>query len=136
MSEVNYFLIATRLKARFPSSAGNLDIEDLWSLPLTSTTGKANLNDIAKSLHNQLNESREPVFVESARAAPVDKKLEAAFNVVIEIIKIREAENKAAADARAKAEQKQKILTILAERSDQALTQKTDDELKALLASL
>lgn len=126
----------TRKKVRFATSKGQLSIEDLWDLPLTSTTGKPNLDDIARTLHNQINEGREPTFVESARTQRVDEVTQASFEVVLRIIEVRQAENKANLEAKAKAEQKQKILEILANRQDEALTKKTDTELQALLAGL
>ena len=48
---MDIFEQASRLKLRFPSPLGTLSTEDLWHLPLTSTTGKANLNDIGKALN-------------------------------------------------------------------------------------
>ena len=56
---------ASRLKLRFTTARGSLSVEDLWDLPLTSTTGKPNLDDIAKSLNRELRAtSEETSFVE------------------------------------------------------------------------
>ena len=49
---------ASRAKIRFETSKGSLTVEDLWDLPLTSNTGKADLDDIARGLHSQLKEHR------------------------------------------------------------------------------
>ena len=59
---------ATRRKLRFTSAAGLLSTEDLWDLPLTSATGKANLDDIAKALNRRLKDAEEVSFVAPERA--------------------------------------------------------------------
>ena len=54
---------ASRIRLRFDTPQGSLTVEDLWQLPLTSRTGRANLDDIAKSLNRQLKETAEESFV-------------------------------------------------------------------------
>lgn len=132
----NPFEVVTRNKARFPSSKGMLTVEDLWDLPLTSTTGKPNLDEIARSLHRQINNSNEPTFVRADNAPKVDPTLQAAFDVVLRIIEVKQADNAKATEARKKAEQKQQILEALAEAKNQSLRSKTPEELQAMLDAL
>ena len=46
----NLFLQATREKFRFESSKGDLSVEQLWDLPLTSRTG-FDLDTVAKAVN-------------------------------------------------------------------------------------
>ena len=39
MTDIDIFKQAAKAKLRFPSSKGELRVEDLWDLPLTSKTG-------------------------------------------------------------------------------------------------
>ena len=49
---VNIFEQASRNKLRFDTNIkGVISTEDLWDLPLTSDTGRVNLDDIAKALY-------------------------------------------------------------------------------------
>jgi hypothetical protein len=125
-----------RHKLRFRSNQGvnALSVEELWDLPLVSTTGKTNLNDIAKGIHATLRQD-ETNFVETETDThDVDgtMKLEA----VKRVIAVKQAERKAAATAREKSEQKQKIMALIAERRDDALKGKPLEELEAMLAGL
>lgn len=52
MSTDEMFQQATRLKLRFSTSQGQLTVEDLWDIPLTSTRN-ASLDSIAIDLHIQ-----------------------------------------------------------------------------------
>ena len=60
---MNLFEHASRNKLRFASPKGDLSVEDLWDLPLTSTTGKANLDDIARDLYHQIDSKAVISFV-------------------------------------------------------------------------
>jgi hypothetical protein len=133
---MNPFEIATRNKARFITSKGSLSVEDLWDLPLTSTTGKPCLDSIARDLHRALNNNKEPVFVQNVDTPKIDPAVEAAFNVVLRIIEVKQAENALAAAARKKSEQKQEILAALAEAKSQSLKSKSPEELQAMLDAL
>jgi hypothetical protein len=69
----NLFLVASRSKFRFNTASGTITTEDLWDLPLSS--GKANLDDIAKALNKQLKDaSEEQSFVKPAAAKTTETK--------------------------------------------------------------
>lgn len=123
---------AIRLKLRFDTPRGCLSVEDLWDLPLSSTRG-ISLDAIAVELHHQLKHDTVS-FVDDGEKP--DAKLQLSFDVVKHIIDVRKAENKTAADARAKAEQKQKILGILARKEDAELEGKSMEDLREMVNSL
>lgn len=128
---------ATRLKLRFNTAKGALTVEDLWDLPLTSGTGKPNLDTIAVGLYTELREAGEAIsFVTPNETASAKKTLQAKFDIVKHIIDVRVAENKAEADARKNREFKQRVLEIIAEKKDDSLKGKSLEELQALAATL
>ncbi len=125
---------ASRAQLRFNSPKGLLTVEDLWLLPLTSTVGKANLDDIARGLHAELKSDNTVSFVEPTKTADVRTQL--AFDITKHIIGVRLAENAKAAEAAANKEKKQKLLDILARKQDDALSALSIDDLRAQIAAL
>jgi hypothetical protein len=132
---MSMFEQAARLKLRFDSPKGALTVEDLWDIPLTSGTGKANLDDVAKGLYTQLREAGATVsFV-----VPAESKADALqlkFDVAKHIIDVRLAERNAEAEASKRRETKSKILEIIARKQDTALEGKSLEELTAMAQSL
>jgi hypothetical protein len=124
---------ATRLKMRFPTPQGLIAIEDLWDIPLTSTTGKANLNDIAKGLNKTLKSDDED-FVTVNRKSNSNEQL--AFDIVKHIITVRVAENEAVALAKANKEKKQQILALIANKENEQLAGSSLEDLRKLADSL
>lgn len=125
---------ASRLKLRFPSPKGALTVEDLWDLPLTSSTGKANLDDLARTLHQQLESQKVGSFV--TKAATADDRLQLQFNIVLRVIEVRLAENEAAAQREAARAKKQQIMEIIERKETEALSGASLDDLRAMLSSL
>lgn len=130
---MSIFEQAARLKLRFATSAGQLAVEDLWDLPLTSKTGRTNLNDLAVVYHRAL-QTETVSFVDAAPAA--DPTVQLRFDLVKHVIDVRVAENAVRAAEAEKAAKKQRILALLAEKEDATLRDMSQDELRALLASL
>lgn len=125
---------ASRMKIRFASPQGMLNVEDLWDLPLTSEkSGRANLNDIAKELYKQIDDG-EISFVSKPTAENSRARL--AFEIVKHVIDVRLAENEAKLNERRKAENKQKIAEIIAEREFEDLRSKPVEELKKMLEEM
>ena len=134
MSEVNaLFVTASRLKFKFPTSVGQVSVEDLWDLPLTSARG-ANLDDTAKVLHKGLKDADEISFVKPAVKKTVE--LQAKFDIVKYVIDVKMAERDSAAEASEKAAKKQKLLAKLAEKQEQKLDTLSEDEIKAMIEAL
>lgn len=123
---------AARLKLRFDTSKGPLSAEDLWDLPLTSSKG-ANLDAIAIALHHQLKHDTVS-FVDEAEK--IDPALQLRFDLVKHVIAVRKQENEKALAARARAEQKQKILGIIARKEDHELEGMDITKLRELIGNL
>jgi len=133
---MNIFEVAARQKLRFESPKGLLSLEDLWDLPLTSATGKANLDDIALGLHQGLKNTAEVVsFVDDDKAKP-DAVIQLKFDLVKHIIETRKKENAAALAAKDRAETKQRLLEVLAKKRDSNLEAMSEEDLLKKLAEL
>ena len=131
---ITLFALAAREKFRFVTSRGALTAEDLWDLDLTSAT-KVNLNDIAKDLFKQVKNNDDGLsFV--TPVVSVDPTNEQKLELVKFIIGVKIAERDAANAARAKREQKARIMELLAKKQDDTLAGKSEDELRALLAAM
>jgi hypothetical protein len=125
---------AFRQKLRFESSMGQLSVEDLWDLPLTAHSGKANLDDIAKELHHQLKNGDDISFVIQSKKS--DETIQLKFDIVKHIIDVRLAEQSAAETLRSNKEKKQQLLAIIAQKENEGLMNTSLDELKKMAESL
>ena len=85
---------ATRLKLRFETKKGQLSTEDLWDLPLSSTTGAVNLDDIARALHLKVSTQTDVSFVNPAAKSPAAEREQLALDVVKQVIAVRLAEKR------------------------------------------
>lgn len=134
MSE-QLFIQATRQKFRFVTPKGLASTEDLWDLPLKGNTREANLDDIAKNLYQQIQDSSAVAsFVDETKAT--DVTAQTMLDVVKYVIGVKKLEAQAAADARAKRERAQRIMQILDRKDNEALEGKSPEELRAELAGL
>ena len=124
---------AARLKLRFDTSIGQLSVEDLWDLPLTHRN-RTNLDDIAIALNKQLKNSDTVSFVVPDRKS--DETIQLRFDLVKHIIAVRLVELKAADEAKTRAEKKQKILAIIADKQDESLKGMSAEDLQKMLADL
>jgi hypothetical protein len=125
---------ASRLKLRFDSPQGQVSVEDLWDLPLTSNTNRANLDDTARKLSKQVKESETESFV--IKPAKVNETTLLKFDIVKHIIEVRLAENEVAATARANKERKQQILSIIANKQNEQLAASSIEDLQRLAEAL
>lgn len=125
------FEAASRLKLRFDSKVGQLSVEDLWDLPLTSAT-KANLDAIAVDLNRQLKGTEESFVSTGTKNAVLELK----FEIVKYIITTRVAENQAKLDERARAERKAQIATLIEQKKTEGLASMSLEELEAMAKAL
>lgn len=129
------FAFATRKKFRFDTCKGQVTVEDLWDLPLTSTNGRPNLDDIAKELYKKMKDENEMSFVKPT--SQVNKEfniIKAKFDIVKHIIDVKLAEAEAAKKAKEIKARNQRILELIAQKEDEALASKSKEELLAMLA--
>ncbi len=131
---MNIFEQASRLTLRFSTAKGQLSVEDLWDLPLTSNVGKPNLDDIAGELDAELKSTARTSFVRPETAKNDLNQL--MFDVVIHIINTKIREREAAQDAAAIRDKKQKILAIIEQKKDESLSAASLEDLQVMLASL
>lgn len=135
MSDVNsLFLTATREKYRFSSPAGQLSVEDLWDLPLSSAKGPS-LDAVAKTLHRELKDAEGEVsFVRPAVKSTTE--LQAKFDIVKFVIETLVTERDAKTARAEKGAQRQKLLELLAKKKDESLEEKSPEELQAMIDAL
>lgn len=127
MSKEELFIKATREKMRFPYK-GLATVEDLWDLPVTE------LDKIYKSLKKQEKTANEESLLEVKSSE--DEELTAQIEIVKYIVGVKLEEKKAAEMAKERKEQKQKIMSILASKQDEALQGKSIEELEKMLDEL
>ena len=125
--EKNIFEIATRKKLRFPYN-GVISVEDLWQLPL------AKLDGIYKVLNAELKQSSEESLLETKTAK--DEELEIKIELIKHIVKTKQDELNAVKDAKVKKEEKEKLLSILDKKENEALEALSPDEIRKRIAEL
>jgi restriction endonuclease S subunit len=127
MTTTNIFEYAVRNKVRFPFK-GMISVEDLWDLSL------ANLDSIYKALNKQVKQSEEESLLTTK--TNVDTELEVQIAIVKHIVSIKLAEKEARERDAAKRAQKQKIMSIIATKEDEALHNSSVDDLRKMLDEL
>ena len=130
----NLFLQATREKFRFESSKGDLSVEQLWDLPLTSRTG-FDLDTVAKAVNADLKASNEESFV-NANNNPAVSRLQAQLEVVKAIIEVKLAQAEAAKKRAEKAAERQRLMEVLHSKKDQELQGLSVEEIERRLSQL
>jgi hypothetical protein len=133
MSDI--FEQASRNKTRFDFPKGILSVEDLWDLPLTSATGKANLDFIERELRRQLKESEEESFVVKT-ATTRNASTQLKFDLVRHVILARLAENEALALAKANKEKKQQLMALIVQKENEQLSGTSLEELRKMVESM
>lgn len=128
------FVTASRKKFRFASERGDLTVEQLWDLPLTSKNG-FNLNAVAIAVNSELKGLAEESFVETS-SNPRRRELEQMLEIIKFIIAAKQDETKAASERLAKQAMRRKLQEAIEAKEDQALVGSSIEELKAQLAAL
>lgn len=124
---------ATRQKLRFETTAGNISVEDIWSLPLSS--GKVNLNDLAKELNKEIKSFEEEDFVnKTSNSKNDDVKLK--FDIILHVIKYKAEEAEAKERAILTSEKRRSIQALIEKKESEQLEQLSIEELKALAKGL
>lgn len=134
MSDSNLFITASRKKFRFASERGDLTVENLWDLPLTSKNG-FNLNAVAIGVNSELKSLAEESFVETS-TNPRRKDLENMLEILKYVISVKQEEAKAATERVAKQALKRKLQEAIEAKEGEALQSTSLEDLKAQLAAL
>lgn len=127
MKTTNIFEYAVRNKVRFPFK-GMISVEDLWDLSLT------NLDSIYKTLNKEIKQSEEESLLTTK--TDVDTELEVQIAIVKYIVSVKLEEQEAREKAAAKKAQKQKIMSIIATKEDEALQNTSVEDLRKMLDEL
>lgn len=130
----NLFLKATREKFRFESPKGDLSVEQLWDLPLTSRTG-FDLDTVAKTVNADLKASNEESFV-NVNNNPAVSRLQAKLEVVKAIIEVKLAQAEATKKRAEKAAERQRLMEVLRSKKDQELQGLSVEEIERRLSLL
>lgn len=131
---MSIFEKATRQKIRFPSQKGELTVEQLWDLPLTSRNS-FDLDVVAKEVNRQLKDADEESFV-STKANPKKDALELKLEVVKHVIATKLAEAEEAKNKSAKAEERRRLTEVLHNKQNAALENLTEAQIQERLAAL
>ena len=132
---MNIFEQATRKALRFATDRGPVTVEQLWQMPLQSKN-LFDLDNVAKACNAKVKSFAEESFVTTASSNPAKAEAELALEVVKHIIAVKMAEAADAAQAAKKAETRQKILSVMAEKQDEALKGMSMEDLKKQLEAL
>lgn len=127
MSEKNIFEFAVRNKYRFPFR-GQVSVEDLWDLSVQ------NLDSVFKTLNSQVKQAKEESLLDTKTKE--DEVLDTQIEIVKYIVKVKQDEDNVRLQAKAKREQKQKLMSILSEKQESELRGKSADEIQKMLDEL
>ncbi len=127
MTTENLFEMATRSKLRFPSTKGELSVEDLWDL------SDKDLDVVYKNLKDQEVKSSEESLLDDAN---VDPKLTAAIGIVRYIFTTKRKEKLAEKERINKKLTQRKYIDALSKKQDEAIEKMSEAELRAMIDSL
>lgn len=132
---MDIYKLAAQLKLRFASGKGDLAVENLFELPL-HTKGGFDLDTIGRGIISDLKAFGEDSLIENRSESPAKRELELKLEIVKDVIKTKQEANAATLLAKKNAEERQKILAILAQRGDEKLSQASEEDLRKRLAEL
>lgn len=132
---MDIYKFAAQKKLVFPSKRGDLNVEQLFDLPLQSQTG-FDLNTVAKTINAQLKGVSEESFVEDTTADPRKQILTVSLDIVKDVIATKQAENKAIREKADRAAKRKLILDAMAAKKEQAISQASLEDLEKQLAAL
>mgnify|MGYP001251108920 FL=1 len=127
MTTEKLFEMATRSKLRFPSTKGELSVEDLWDL------SDKDLDVVYKNLKDQEVKSSEESLLDDVN---VDPKLTAAIGIVRYIFTTKRNEKLAEKERINKKLTQKKYIDALSKKQDEAIEKMSEAELRAMIDSL
>lgn len=127
MTVEKLFEVATRSKMRFPFK-GQISVEDLWDLRVED------LDSVFKTLNSKVKQAKEDSLLDTK--TKTDEILDIQIEIVKYIFTTKSDEATARAKAKERKEQKQKIMSIMASKQEEALQNKSIEELEKILNEL
>lgn len=124
---MNIFEMATRNKFRFPYK-GLISVEDLWDL------GQVQLDSIYKNLNKEIKQIQEESLLSTKNSEDVE--LQAKIDIVKYIFTVKQQEAIQRSIDAENADKKRRIMEILAQKQDDSLMGKSEDELRKMLKEL
>ena len=124
---MNIFEMATRNKFRFPYK-GLISVEDLWDL------GQVQLDSIYKNLNKEIKQIQEESLLSAKNSE--DAELQAKIDIVKHIFTVKQQEAIQRSIDAENTDKKRRIMEILAQKQDDSLMGKSEDELRKMLKEL
>ena len=125
---------ASKLKLRFDTPNGRLQVEDLWKLPLTGDASTANLDDIARTLSKKVKDAEVESFV--VKPPKADPIAQLSLDIVKDVIADRLAEVEAAEKRELNRQKKARLTELLAKKEDAALEELSSDDIRKMIDEL
>lgn len=135
-NEINLFEYATRYDVRFQTVKGVITVVQLWDLPLRSAKQPGfDLDTVARTVNDELKKLTTESFVDDGDS--VDRKhYQIALDIVKHIIAIKKQENADRVDESRRAAERERLITILADKQDNQLKDLSIEEIQARLDGL
>lgn len=130
----NIFEQATKQKLRFPTTRGNLSVEQLWDLPLE--TGDCNLYQLAESLLEEVSIKPAKKLSFFKKSVAKDETAELRFEIVKHIVTSRVAEIESEETRLAAQTELDELDALISEKEKEAQKELSLDELKKKRAEL
>lgn len=125
------FEIATREKLKFDSDKGDLDVEQVWDLPVET------LDEMYWKYESTL-EKTERTLLQTRKTSKTikEKRVRIKMAILEHIISVKEEEAKKAKESKIVKALRQKLLGIKAEKQDEIYRNMTPEQLDAELSKL
>lgn len=130
----NFFEYAAINKLRFPSSKGDLTVEQLYELPLQSTKG-VDLDTVARTVYQLLQDVAQGSFVATA-SNPAKKDYEVKLEIVKHVIGSKQEDNAKKARAASNRAERERLTQLLANKQDAELLTLSREELEKRIKQL
>ncbi len=131
---MDIFEKASRIKLRFTTNRGELTVEDLWGMHLTSKSG-FDLDTIAKDVNRELKALGEESFVET-KVNPAKEATELRLDILKYVIAAKQRENQEAQARAGRKAERERLMAALENKQQQELSGMTAEQIQARIAEL
>lgn len=123
------FIEATRRKLRFNTTKGQLSVEELWDLNLTT------LDNLAKGANKLVKAAEEESFIPSSRKRK-NTEAELSLEILKYIIQVKVDEDNKNKERAEKQQKAARLKELLMQKKDSELASKSVEEIEKMLAEL